>query len=92
MHQVDDITGRGTYLIAVGCNLIKVDVLHHPVHRRYIYYTDVSRSIPGDDTVAIADCLCEIAGRLAWLNNRPAAGSGQALSGNVATEIQGAPV
>ncbi|MBX3058288.1 MAG: hypothetical protein KF770_17635 [Anaerolineae bacterium] len=73
MHTVEDINGRGVYLIAVGCNLIKVDVLHHPVHRGYIYYTDVSRSIPGDDTVAVADYLRRIAERMAWLSKRGAA-------------------
>lgn len=92
MHTVENITGRGVYLIAVGCNLIKVDVLLHPVHRGYIYYTDISRSIPGDDTVAIANCLCEIAGRLAWLNGRPSVFSASNVSGNVATEAQVAPV
>lgn len=84
MHQVNDITGRGRYLIETANCLISVEVLLHPTGG-YTAYTDVSRSIPLCALGAVAGQLQEIERRIDWLNTRQSQ-IGGGLTGNVASE------
>lgn len=81
MHQVNDIIGRGRYLIETADCLISVEVLLRPTGR-YTAYTDVSRSIPLCVMGHVARRLLEIEARINWLNARQS----QVLTGNVASE------
>ncbi|NJN53682.1 MAG: hypothetical protein HC804_02350 [Anaerolineae bacterium] len=69
MHTVDDITGRGRYLIETGPCLISTEVLMHP-SGQYTSYTDVSRSIPLAHVGDVVQALLEIAAAINWLNAR----------------------
>lgn len=90
MHTVNDITGRGRYFITVHYQVISVEVLIHP-DGDYLAYTDVSRSIPLEALTAVADCLAQIAARVAWLNER-GAGAGKAATAVVSGDVTGVAV
>jgi hypothetical protein len=85
MHTINDITGRGRYLIETATCLISVEVLLHPTGG-YSAYTDISRSVPLCALGDVAARLLEIERRLNWLNARQARsanGSDAAESGDV---------
>jgi len=71
MNALDDIIGKGIYILMVGTGplVIKVDVI--PTRPGgYLYFVDISNSFPGAMIPELVDLLDAVHERLERLNHR----------------------